>query len=134
MDARQSNEATNLPMEVPKTLIALFHNAEGDEPKSSLKLTKIHTCPDIYFIKNFLSQIDIDYLDECITGHEDELRPGKIRRYAGNDTAILVDASDFESSMKVLNKGGDANIRLVETKIAGEMVTLECFALMLYAF
>ena len=123
-----------MPMEVPPTLIALFHNSKGDEPKSSLKLEKIHTCPDIYFMKNFLSQIDIDYLDDCITSHEDELRPGKIRRYDRSDEAILVDAFDFERSAKGLKKGGNRNIGFVETKITGEIVILQCFKLMLYAF
>lgn len=103
-------------------LQSLFHHSAGDEPKCHRRLEKIYTNPAIYLVRNFLSPVDIDYLDRNITQHSDKFQASFTEDENGNKCV----SEERTSEYIFLDKGRDTTIRSLETRAAGKIFALFC--------
>jgi hypothetical protein len=123
MSSRKSERSRNLPVSLNPRIESLFHHVEGEEPKFHRRLEKIHTNPAIYLVRNFLSPVDLDYLDRNITQHASKFKAS----YTEDENGKKCISEERTSTYIFLDKGRDATIRNLEMRASGKNDQLQTF-------
>lgn len=105
-----------MPVSLNPRIQSLFHHSEGEEPKFHRRLEKIHTNPAIYLVRNFLSDVDLDYLDRNITQHASKFKAS----YTEDENGKKCVSDERTSTYIFLDKGRDATIRNLEMRASGK--------------
>lgn len=100
--------------EVPWRIKTLFHNASGTQPTLPRSLELIHSGPNIYFVRNFLTEAEITYFDKKCT----EERHSFQNSFTENEAQEEVVSEERTSTYTYLGKGQDATIRALEHRAA----------------
>ena len=116
MGSRKSERSKNMPVSLNPRIQSLFHHVEGEEPKFHRRLEKIHTNPAIYLVRNFLSDVDLDYLDRNITQHASKFKAS----YTEDESGKKCVSDERTSTYIFLDKGRDATIRNLEMRASGK--------------
>ena len=126
MTSRKSERSKNMPVSLSPRIQSLFHHAEGEEPKFHRRLEKIHTNPAIYLVRNFLSDVDLDYLDRNITQHASKFKAS----YTEDENGKKCVSEERTSTYIFLDKGRDVTIRNLEMRASGKISHLSFTALL----
>ena len=124
MDFKDSSGDSQWPAAIAESLIKLFHDGVGEDLVTSQKLEKIHSNPSIYFVRDFLSDSDIDYFSQHVAADESAVNSGP-----EVDGSEMVGATKSSTSTSIfiskhLKKGGDATILSIEEKAIGTSILL----------
>ncbi|KAL1508006.1 hypothetical protein AB1Y20_007604 [Prymnesium parvum] len=106
---------------IPARMSDLFHSGAAREHTCARgrRLEPIHSDPNVYTIRHFLSPRELDRLDEILTSRR---RAFKQSHTDSDDTALILGAERTSSSL-ALPKGSDATLRAIEAR-AAELVGL----------
>ena len=106
---------------LPARMVELFHSGEAREHKCSRgrRLEPIHSAPNVYLVRHFLSARELDRLDEILTSRRRAFKQST----QDSDEAGALLGSERTSSSLALPKGGDATLRSIEAR-ASELVGL----------
>jgi hypothetical protein len=99
--------------ELPRRYKSLFYNVDG-EPHLSNKFEKLHDSPNVYLVKDFLTQGELDFLDRHVTAFQ---KTFKASFTEGEDCSKLV-SEERTSTFIHIEKGKNAAIRRIESKAA----------------
>ena len=116
MSSRQSERLKYTPVSLNPRIQSLFHHVEGDEPKFDRRLEKIHTNPAIFLVRNFLSPVDLEYIDRNITQHASKFKTSYTEDESGNKCI----SEERTSTYIYLDKGKDTTIRNLEMRASGK--------------
>jgi len=100
--------------EIPYRIKTLFHNADGAKPILPRQLELIHTSPNIYFVRNFLTEIEIEYFDKMCTQDHKAFK----HSFTEDELQQEVVSEERTSTYTYLTKGQDATIRSLEHRAA----------------
>ena len=118
MSSRKS-ERQSPGKRLPPRILSLFHQTINESTLSK-KLTLLHSNPNIYLIKNFITEKEIEHLNKICT----------INRHVFNYSFVENDANervineDRTSTYLGLKKGQDNTIRNIERR-ASELVGVD---------
>ena len=99
------------PKEIPYRIKKLFHS-EGGEPTLTKNLEQIHSNPNVYLVRNFLSEGEIQHFDKICTQRMKKFKSS----FVENDDNEEVISSERTSTYTYLGKGQDGIVRGVERK------------------
>lgn len=116
MSSRKSERLKYTPVSLNPRIQSLFHHVEGDEPKFDRRLEKIHTNPAIFLVRNFLSPVDLEYIDRNITQHASKFKTSYTEDESGNKCI----SEERTSTYIFLDKGKDTTIRNLEMRASGK--------------
>jgi len=100
--------------EIPYRIKTLFHNADGSKPVLPRQLELIHENPNIYFVRDFLTENEIEYFDRMCTQQGKSFK----HSFTENDLQQEVISEERTSTYTYLSKGQDATIRNLEHRAA----------------
>lgn len=100
--------------DVPYRIKTLFHNAEKAILPKRLEL--IHSNPNIYFVRGFLSDTEIDYFDKTCTMTMAE--KAFMSSFTEDENQEAVISEERTSTYTYLSKGQDGVVRSLERKSA----------------
>ena len=103
---------------LPATLRKLFHDGVGADVAISPKLEKIHSNPSIYFVRDFLTDSDLDHFSKLIVeGNND-------KRQWIHDGAVYVAVEGNASPTNHLKNDRDATtLRIEDNAIGTSLIT-----------
>jgi len=107
---------------LPNRVASLFHNLYGDPCINNRKMKLVHDDPNIYLIEDFLSDGEINYLDEIITDNHE----GFEKSFVDSKEDGAVYSSERTSSFIYLDKGKDRMIRTIEQR-AADLIGVDIF-------
>ena len=116
MSLRKTERSKNVQVSLNPRIQALFHHESGNEPKFHRRLEKIHTNPAIFLVRNFLSPVDLDYLDRNITQHASKFKAS----YTEDESGRKCISEERTSTYIFLDKGRDTIIRNMEMRASGK--------------
>jgi hypothetical protein len=116
MSSRKSERLKYTPVSLNPRVQSLFHHVEGDEPKFDRRLEKIHTNPAIFLVRNFLSAVDLEYIDRNITQHASKFKAS----YTEDESGKKCISEERTSTYIFLDKGKDTTIRNLEMRASGK--------------
>ena len=116
MSLRKTERSKNVQVSLNPRIQALFHHELGNEPKFHRRLEKIHTNPAIFLVRNFLSPVDLDYLDRNITQHSSKFKAS----YTEDENGKKCISEERTSTYIFLDKGKDTTIRNIEMRASGK--------------
>lgn len=97
--------------ELPHRIKTLFHD---ENPAVSKKLERIHSSPNVYLVRNFLSEVEIEHFDKFCTNRCAIFK----NSFVEDDDNNEVISEERTSRYTYLNKGQDSIIRNIETRAA----------------
>jgi hypothetical protein len=103
-----------------KRLTALFHSEHVSQ--LSPKFVRIHSNPNVYLIKDFLSDADINYFDKVCTIHTKKFRASFTE---GENHETLI-SNERTSKYIHLSKGQDSHVRSIERRASDLMGLQTC--------
>lgn len=106
---------------IPSRMASLFHSGPAREHNCSggRKLEPIHSDPNVYLVRHFLSDHELDRFDEILTCRRRSFK----QSHTDSDELGALLGTDRTSSSLALPKSADATLRAIETR-ASELVGL----------
>ncbi len=99
------------PKEISYRIQKLFHSKDG-EPTLTKNLEQIHSNPNVYLVRNFLTGGEIQHFDKICTQRMKKFKSS----FVENDKNKEVISEDRTSTYTYLGKGQDAIVRSVESR------------------
>ena len=105
---------TGSSTEIPYRIKTLFHNADGVKPLLPRHLELVHSNPNVYFVRDFLTDNEVEYFDKMCT----QQRKAFKHSFTENEQQQEVISEERTSTYTYLTKGQDATIRNLEHRAA----------------